>query len=711
MDVIFGESRNRQAARALADELAASEEAGTIYLGYPVLATSDERIEIDALLVSPTHGLIAFLFEDEIPSDPVSWEGVIAEQDRLFAMLESNLGRHDTLRKGRHLAVVPETATVFAGPVDPPVEANGGFYGPLQDVGDWVATRDSLQEELTHALNAALQRVTTIKPRKKRLSVESGSSRGGKLQVIERSIANLDRWQQRAAIESPDGPQRIRGLAGSGKTVVLALKAAYWHTQHPTWQIALTFQSRALYQQIDDLVTRFTFEHSNDRPDPDQLRIMHSWGSRSRHGVYSMIADALGEVPRDWAYANGKYGMDDAFRGVCAELLSVAENSNAEPFFDAVLIDEAQDMPPEFFQLVYRFTKEPKRIAWGYDELQKLSESAMPSTDELFGFDESGQSLVSLHTPEGGPHRDVVLPVCYRNTPWALATAHALGIGVYREDGLLQHPDDPTLWGDIGYSVDHGTLTLGAQVTLRRAPESTPEYFADLLQSDDAVVLQSFDDQAAQDSWVAAQIATNLTTDELEHDDLLIVLPDSYTAKRRGPQLRKALARHKISAHLVGVDSSADQIFLPGSVAIAHIYRAKGNEAPMVYAIDCQKAASGFNAVTRRSTLFTAITRSRAWVRITGWGDSMAPIAAEVQAVIDNQYRLKFEIPTAEQLVELRHIHRDRPPEHEASIRKASDGLDAFLAGVERGEVELSDLPANLIVRLADIKREGDADG
>ncbi len=89
----------------------------------------------------------------------------------------------------------------------------------------------------------------------------------------------------------------------------------------------------------------------------------------------------------------------------------------------------------------------------------------------------------------------------------------------------------------------------------------------------------------------------------------------------------------------------------------------------------------------------------------------MAPIAAEVQAVIDNQYRLKFEIPTAEQLVELRHIHRDRPPEHEASIRKASDGLDAFLAGVERGEVELSDLPANLIARLADIKREGDADG
>ena len=53
------------------------------------------------------------------------------------------------------------------------------------------------------------------------------------------------------------------------------------------------------------------------------------------------------------------------------------------PIFNAVLIDEAQDLPPEFFQLVYLFTKDPKRIVWGYDELQKLSEAAMPSTDEL----------------------------------------------------------------------------------------------------------------------------------------------------------------------------------------------------------------------------------------------------------------------------------------------------------------------------------------
>ena len=51
----------------------------------------------------------------------------------------------------------------------------------------------------------------------------------------------MDEWQKKATLEVPDGPQRIRGLAGTGKTIVLALKAAYLHTQHPEWNILVTF--------------------------------------------------------------------------------------------------------------------------------------------------------------------------------------------------------------------------------------------------------------------------------------------------------------------------------------------------------------------------------------------------------------------------------------------------------------------------------------
>ena len=704
LDIVRGESRNRVAAEELARQLRSVVVDGTLYLAYPVLATADERVEVDALLVSRDHGLVAFLLADESPADQEAWEQAFANQDRLYAVVEGYLRRHEALRIGRQLALTPNTATVFPGPVTPPGSPEGDYLA-MADVPNLLPSLTPISPEIERGLQAAFQRVSTIKPAKKRERVEKPGSRGAVLKQIEREIANLDQWQKAAAIESPEGPQRVRGLAGSGKTVVLALKAAYWHSQNPDWRIALTFHTRALYQQVVDLTTRFTFAHSDDSPDTDQLQIIHSWGSARRPGVYSIIAAAVGETPRDWAYARGKYGQD-GFQGVCQELLEVASHREVEPIFDAVLIDEAQDLPPEFFQLVYRFTREPKRIVWAYDEMQRLSESAMPDTDELFGVGPSGESLVSLENLPDAPRRDIVLPVCYRNTPWALATGHALGLGIYRSDGLLQHPDEPSLWQDIGYEVVHGHLDLGSPVTLQRRRDSAPPYFEQLLTASDAVLVQSFADEQQQDAWVAEQILRNLQEDELDHDDILIVLPDTYRARSRGPRLTRELNRHGIKSHLVGVNTSLDMVFRPESIAIAHIFRAKGNEAPMVYAVDAQYAGYDFNAVTRRNTLFTAITRSRAWVRIVGWGREMNKIADEVAALVNKDYKLDFKIPTREELQTLRHVYRVRSREDEESVRKATEGVSAFLEAIESGEVDFHDLPPAIRTRLTRLQME-----
>jgi len=130
----------------------------------------------------------------------------------------------------------------------------------------------------------------------------------------------------------------------------------------------------------------------------------------------------------------------------------------------------------------------------------------------------------------------------------------------------------------------------------------------------------------------------------------------------------------------------------------------------MVYAVDAQYAASSFDAVTRRNTLFTAITRSRAWVRIAGCGDAMAAIAAEAQTVLRNGFQLRFTIPTDDQLRTMRHIYRDRSAEDEATVRKATEGLKAFLEAIDRGGMDLEDLPPALRTRLATIQTESPGD-
>lgn len=710
LEIIHGQSRERSLGVRLADQLSSVVTDGTVYLGYPVLATADVQVQVDALLVSPDRGLAAFQISSQTPSDTDEWAATIARQDELYNALESHLGRHGTLRRGRNFAVDIETVTVFPSAVDPPDDAVDGHYCSLDELPSLVESFGPLDSTIYKNLEAALQRVTTIKPAKRRADVAEADSRGAVLKRIEKGIANLDFWQKQAAIESPDAPQRIRGLAGSGKTIVLALKAAYLHTQNPEWNIAVTFQTRSLYQQFEDLITRFAFEHSNDQPDFNKLQIAHAWGSSWRDGFYRLAAEHAGHPARDWNYARSTFGSDNAFAGVCAELIEFVEANPVEPIFDAVLIDEAQDLPSEFFRLAYALTSDPKRIVFAYDELQNLSDSAMPAAGELFGRDAAGRSLVAFENIDGEARRDILLPVCYRNSPWALTLAHALGFGIYRDEGLVQHFDDPDLWREIGYTTTKGTLARESHVRLVRSAKSTPTYFKEELTEADAVVVRTFASEAEQDGWVADQIAENLGSDELEADDILVVLPNAYSAKSRAVSLSKHLAGRGIAGHLVGVGSSVDEVFLSGSVALAHIHRAKGNEAPMVYILDAQYGAAEVNPISRRNVLFTAITRSRAWVRMCGHGSGMDALLAEVAAVRLEDYHLEFDIPSDEDLQHMRRIAADRAGRENEAARRVTKSLDELLEEIDNGTLDIADVPPRLRRRLLRLLRGNDAD-
>jgi superfamily I DNA and RNA helicase len=690
LEIVYGETDQQQVASQLADILNGMQLDGTFYIGYPVIASADEKVIVDALLLTEQHGLIAFKFHGQTPraDDQSAWQHLEDAQDQLFYAIDANLGRHDELRAGRRLGVTVETITLF--PVSPsvPHDLKGRFVG-LDGVREAIEECVPVDLLFWRPLQAALQRVTTIKPRKKRAFVTRPESRGGILKEIERGINNLDQWQKKAAIETPDGPQRIRGLAGSGKTIVLALKAANLHSWHPDWTIAITFFSRSLYQQFEDLIRRFSFELQNDEPDWDRLKILHAWGGRDREGLYSSLAEYSNVVPRDFMYGKARYGMDGAFQGICRELLVQTAQTPSPPIYDAVLIDEAQDMPPELFRLVYRFTKDPKRIVWAYDELQTLSETVMPSTDELFGANAANEPLVTIRNEAGRPRQDVILPVCYRNTPWALTLAHALGFGIYREPKLVQHFDDPNLWADIGYETVDGVLALGSQVTLQRARQSYPDFFDRLLKPEDAVVSRAFADEVEQAEWVAESVRRNLTEDELEPDDILIVLPSALTAKSDAAVIGEALQRRQIASHLVGVMSSVDEVFRAGSVALANIYRSKGNEAPVVYLVNAQVCYGGLELTRKRNTLFTAITRSRAWVRVCAWGTTSKALMKEIDTVRAKGYQLNFRIPTEPELKELRRIHRDLSDQERKKKESAEKQLNKVLDQVLSGEIDL----------------------
>ena len=560
LDQIIGEKSNAIAANQILNVIKGADLNGSFYIGYPILATTDETVFIDALLTSLEHGVVVFHFSDfDAPPEDLSL--LRKKQDELFNTVDVKLRQYPPLLEGRTLPFEIKIVSIIPGLAEhireEPLLATSPelLLGLLNEFAP-------ISEEILTKINASVQRVTSIKPLRKRTYVKNEDSRGAIIKEIEKNIANLDQWQKKGAIEFPEGVQRIRGLAGSGKTIVLALKAAYLHTAHPEWDIRVTFHTRALSQQLKDLIRRFTFEHINDEPDWDKLRVIHTWGSTSDLGIYSEIALNHNIEPRNFTYGRQKYTYEHAFEGVCKELIDIIGKKNIKPIYDVMLIDEAQDLPQSFFELAYLATNEPRKIVYAYDELQNLSDYSMTPPEKLFGRDDQGTPRVpDLRNEDGAPKRDIVLPICYRNTPWALSMAHALGFGIYREQGLVQFFDNPSLLSEVGYEILDGDLNPGSSVVLKRKKDSSPHYF-DKIFPEDAIDFKVFDDKRDQAEALAKSIKDDLTHGELEYRDILVIISNPLTSKKEAAILVHELNNLDISAHLAGVTSSRDRLFL-----------------------------------------------------------------------------------------------------------------------------------------------------
>lgn len=685
-DVVRGKISKAQPSESLVKNITEcfkkSNDTGTLFLGYPLSASSESKITVDALLVSKRCGLIAFIF----PNDVNDIEAIKEEQDTLYYNLDHNFKKYITLKKGRNLAFNLKVVSIFPDNNYPQINDDYIFVSD-ENIEDILTEDTNFDEEVYKRVCESIQRVTNIKPKKKRLNVQNEISLGGKIKKIEKEIANLDQWQKKAALELPEGPQRIRGLAGSGKTIVLALKAAYLHSQNSDWNIAITFYTRSLSQQFKDLIRQFYFEFSGEEPDWEKVHVVHAWGNDSEDGIYSIAARSLNIIPTNFSNAKIKYGRANAFKGICDELIPYFDDKYIGKF-DAILIDEAQDMPSSFFKIVYQLTKEPKRITWAYDELQNLSDIAMPSLEEMFGKDKDGNLNIILDSKPNEAQRDIVLPVCYRNPPWTLAIAHALGFGIYRDKGLVQMFEDQDIWENIGYQRLSGKLNYGCKVALKRKTESFPQYFTNLLEPKECVIAKIFKSMQEQYRWVAEQINENIKNEELDPDDILVIFPEAYYAKKEYIEFRKFLNQLEINSILAGVDTDKDTFRIPNYVSCSSIYRAKGNEAPMVYVLNSEYCAEGIELIKLRNTLFTAITRSRAWVRICGIGDNMKLIKDEIDNCIKRDYTLDFRLPTKKALESIRRINRERTQEEVKVINNAQNNVKQLIEGLEKGDLD-----------------------
>ena len=197
---------------------------GYFYLGYPVLGGIDGKIKVDALLVSEQTGIVLFDLETLAEEN---MEDKIQLLDELYNNMEAKLKRYGYLSKRRVLQVpinVLSYAPLYKTKSDE-------ICTSIEEVKEYLESLEWKQgEEYYKKLLEAIQMISQLKKRGGRKNLQKASSRGSKLKAIEDQISCLDKYQSKAVIETVEGVQRIRGLAGSGKTIVLALKVAYLYT-------------------------------------------------------------------------------------------------------------------------------------------------------------------------------------------------------------------------------------------------------------------------------------------------------------------------------------------------------------------------------------------------------------------------------------------------------------------------------------------------
>ncbi|MFC3959462.1 NERD domain-containing protein [Halovivax cerinus] len=481
------------------------------------------------------------------------------------------------------------------------------------------------------------------------------TTRGEHYEHVTKGLRGLDEQQQEIGMLVPPGPQQIRGIAGSGKTVLLAMKVARTHAKHPELKIAFTFNSKSLYDQLTALVERFYRRFANDDPNWDTLDVIHAWGgSQAGDGIYYNACRAVGRDHRTVPGARAAFpDQDDLFDASCGELL---EAESIPTLYDAIFVDEAQDFGPNFFALCLEALDEHQRLVWAYDEAQSLTSLSAPSPTNLFGTDENGEPLLDLRgSYPGGAQKSHVMRQAYRAPRSVLMAGHAIGMGLEADDGPVQTITRTDGWESLGYEVDGDFREVGETATISRPDAHSPHPLHRLPSAKPFVETNAFPTKVSELRWVADRIARDVEAGLRPEQLLVIVLGDRYR-DTGGTLLANELESRGLAANRVW-RGDRKTFAVDGAVTISGVRRAKGNEAAAVYLVGLEWIQDDDyreSAVHRRNEAFVGITRTRAWCAITGVTGPDVTILDEadrVQAAVTRpDPSISFEIPDPKKL-------------------------------------------------------------
>jgi superfamily I DNA and RNA helicase len=468
------------------------------------------------------------------------------------------------------------------------------------------------------------------------------------LKRIEEEINIFDKEQRNAALVTHDWPLRIRWLAWSWKTIILARKVATSHEEDPNAKILVTYNTKVLKEYIQELISWFYRETNDTAPNWDKIDIMHAWWWAGLEWVYfnACIDNYIRPVNLQEARDNN---FENPFDYACQQIIKHDLNKK----YDYCLIDEAQDFNPSFYQLCYRITKN-KRIVWAYDEFQNILESDIQNERETFWVDSTGKNYIDFRDY---PHWDSILEITYRNPRLIIISAFSLWMWIYSTSHLVQRIWSNQHWKDLWFKIlNWNASTDWSEMQITRPESSTSRIKNDLLCNHAEIIkLKSFLSITEEANEIISDILLDLK-EWLRHDDIMIICMDWTAMHQYLNLLREWLLKNWIEIFdLFKGEKNSQSFKYPKMITFSSIHKAKWNESWKVYVIGTDRIFRLKDDIKERNKLFTAITRAKGWVTITWVWAKMDECIAEYNKLRDAEFEFRFMQPSEQEVKTLAH--------------------------------------------------------
>ena len=245
----------------------------------------------------------------------------------------------------------------------------------------------------------------------------------------EELLKTLDLEQEKTAKSLGEGHRILKGVAGSGKTLVLACRVKYLKQIHTDWKILIVCYNISLRQYLKKLI-----DVSGENTSIAGIDISHF------HGLVKELTGA------NLSKLHGE--SDEEYDGRIGTILKgrIAEGFVKKGIYDAIFVDEGQDFATEWMQGLSQLLNENSdSLLFCYDPAQNVFGRKKPNW-KTAGFKVQGK-------------RPTELKKSYRNTVEILQTATTFSKieaqSIQKTEDIL----DSTLFPEIA-TDRHGDLPI-----------------------------------------------------------------------------------------------------------------------------------------------------------------------------------------------------------------------------------------------------------